>query len=154
MFWNVKYFNFNKQIIQDFNVLKNYEEWIKEQKKKCATKDEFAEVLKREMMWRFWSKCEWELIISIDNKDNIWLSPWVGCRNIDEVKINVTNDNSFNWRGFAEKHISSQVYTNKIYTNKAKIDVYDQIEWNWKEFVDYIWYTRLKYERKNPKFER
>lgn len=149
MFWNVKYFNFNKQIIQDFNVLKNYEEWIKKQKKKCATKDEFAEVLKREMMWRFWSKCEWELIVSIDNEDNIWLSPWVGCRNIDEVKINVTNDNTFNWRDFAEKHISSQ-----IYTNEAKIDVYDQINWNWKEFVDYIWYTRLKYERKNPKFER
>ena len=100
-------------------------------------------------MWRFWSKCEWELIISIDNNDNIWLSPWVGCSDIEKTKINITNDNTFDWRNFAEKHIKSQ-----IFGNKAKIDVYDQICWKWEEFVNYLWYTRLKYERKNPKFER
>ena len=149
MTWTVKHFNFNKNIIEDYNPLKHYDDWIKKHKKKCVTKAEFAEALKREMMWRFWSKCEWELIISTDDKNNIWLSPWVGCNNIEEAKINVTNDNTFDWRNFAEKHIKSQ-----IFGNEAKIDVYDQLEWKWEEFVDYIWYTRLKYERKNPKFER
>lgn len=149
MFWNVKYYNFNKRVIEDYNPLKYYDDWIKKYKKKCATKVEFAEKLKTEMMYRFWSKCEWELIISIDDENNIWLSPWVGCRNPEMVKINVTDDKSFDWKGFAEKHIKSQ-----IFNNKAKIDVYDQIQWNWEEFVDYIWYTRLKYERDHPKFNR
>ena len=47
----------------------------------------------------------------------------------------------------AKEHINKQ-----IYENKAKIDVFDQLEWKWNEFIDYCWYTRLKYERNNPKY--
>ena len=149
MVWNVKYFNMNKQVIEDFNPLKHYDDWIKKQKKKCATKEEFAETLKTEMMWRFWSRAEWELVVVSEDDGSIWLVPWVGCYYEDKVKINVTDDTSFDWKGFSDKHIKSQ-----IYDNRAKIDVFDQLHWRWDELVDYIWYTRLKYERKNPKFDR
>jgi len=60
-----------------------------------------------------------------------------------------TDREDFDWRSFAEFHIGKQ-----IYKNEAKIDVFDQLEWKWDEFVDYCWYTRLRYERRNPKFDR
>jgi hypothetical protein len=149
MIWNIKRFDINKQAIVDYNPLdcKYYEGWIKQQKKRCATKTEFAETLRSELQHRFWSRSEYELIIIREEDGSIWLSPWVGCSNPDEVKINVTDDTSFDWKGFAEEHIDKQ-----IYGNRAKIDVYDQLQWRWSELVDYIWHTRLKWERDHPKF--
>jgi hypothetical protein len=63
--------------------------------------------------------------------------------------LEVFLDSSFDWLCFAKQHIEKQ-----IYSNKAKIDIYDQLAWRWDEFVDYCWYTRLPYERKHQKFEK
>lgn len=151
MSWIVKNFNCNKQVIEDYDVLKYREDQIKKLKKQCATKEEFADKLRREFQWQYWSRAEYELIISIDENEHVWLSPWVGCSHPDKVKINVTDDESFDWKGFAIEHISKQ-----IYNNEAKIDIFDQLTYTvqFDRLVDYLWYTRLKYERKNPKFEK
>ena len=151
MIWNVKRFDMNEQAIVDYNPLacRYYESWIKQQKKRCATKSEFAEVLREELQYHFWSRCEYELIIMKEEDGNIWLIPWVGCSNPDEVKINVTNDTSFDWKGFAEEHINKQVYK-----NKAKIDIFDQYMFRFDELVDDLWYTRQKYQRDHPKFHK
>ena len=146
--WKVKNYVFQNKI-EDYDILKYREEQIKKFKKQSATKEEFAEKLRREMMYQYWSRAEYELIIAIDENNRIWLEPWVGCRNVDEVRIDVTDDESFDWRGFAEAHIGKQ-----IYKNRAKIDIFDQLQWKWDEFIDYLWYTRLKYERDDPKFHR
>jgi hypothetical protein len=146
--WNVKRYDCNADIIRDYNVLKYAEDFIKKQKKKCADKEEFAEALKRELMYRFWSKAEHELIIEVVI-DRVILSPWCGCREPALVAIDVTSDTSFDWRLFAEYHIGRQCYS-----SKAKIDVWDQLAIRFDELVDYCWYTRLPYERKNKKFER
>ena len=45
--------------------------------KKQKTKEAFAEALRRSLMYYFWSKCEWEVLIS----------PW--CGSINNVAINV-----------------------------------------------------------------
>ena len=145
--WKVKNYLINSNKIWDYDVLKYREDQIKKLKKKCATKEEFAEEMRREMMWQYWSRCEYEVIIEIDENGRIWLKPWVGCVDSDSVKIDVTDDDSFDWRGFAEKHIGKQ-----IYKNKAKIDVWDQLECRWDEFIDYLWHTRLRCERDDPKF--
>jgi hypothetical protein len=98
-------------------------------------------------MYYFWSKCEWETIIEIV-EDRVYIKPFVGCKDYESAKIDVTNDNSsFGWLEFAQTHIKHQNYG-----NRAKIDVFDQLEWLWSEFVDYCWHTRLKYERDDPKF--
>jgi hypothetical protein len=146
--WKVKNHSINGNRLWDYDILKYREDLIKKLKKKCATKEEFAENMRREMMWQYWSRAEYEVIIEIDD-NRIWLKPWIGCKNPDEVKINVTDDENFDWRGFAERHIGKQ-----IYKNKAKIDIWDQLEYRWDEFIDYLWYTRLKYERDDPKFHR
>jgi len=148
--WVVVYYDCNAQKIKPYDILKSREDFIKQLKKRCATKEEFSERMRGEMMYRYWSKCEWELIIEIDENDHIWLKPWVGCRDPENCNIDVTDwENGFDWRKFAKKHIGDQVYR-----NKAKIDVYDQLRWRWDEFIDYCWYTRLRYERDDAKFHR
>ena len=147
--WKVKNYLCNYNKTWDYDVLKYREDQIKKFKKKSATKEEFAEAMRREMMWQYWSRAEYEVIIEVDDDNRIWLKPWVGCRNPDEVKIDVTDDQNFDWRGFANEHIDKQ-----IYKNEAKIDIFDQLQWKWDEFIDYLWYTRLKYERDDPKFHR
>ena len=147
--WLVTYYDCNANKIKHYDILKYREEFIKKLKKKCNTKEEFSEKMRREMMYYFWSKAEWELIIEIDNDNRIWLNPWVGCREPENVRIDVTDREDFDWKNFAKEHIGKQ-----IYKNEAKIDVFDQLEYKWTEFIDYCWYTRLRYERDNPKFDR
>lgn len=148
LIWNVKRYDCNANVIRDENILRYMEDFIKKAKKKCADKKEFAEVLRRELMYRFWSKSEHELIIEIDI-DRVILSPWCGCRELAKAAIDVTNDPNFDWRLFAEYHISRQRFS-----SKAKIDVWDQLNMRFNELIDYCWYTRLPYERKSTKFIR
>lgn len=147
--WKVKCFDCNRQVIKDYDVLKYREKDIRKFKKKCETKEEFAEKLRREFQWQMWSRCEYELIIETTEDNRVLLKPWVGCRDEEAATIDVTNDQTFDWKGFAEHHIGKQ-----IYKNEAKIDCYDQIMWTWPSIADYCWYTRLKYQRDNPNFHK
>lgn len=141
MEWNVLYHNFNKDKIEVYNIFGHgrFNEYFNKAFKKYKTKDEFAEQLRSELCYYFWSKCEWELVIEIAEDGRIYLNPWVGSRDPESVKIDVTDDKSFDWRGFAEHHTKRQVYD-----NKAKIDVSDQVEYRWNEFVDYVWSFKKK----------
>lgn len=147
----VKYHNFNADRIENYDVLKHQEKFIKNLKKKSQNREEFSKSLQSEFMYRFWAKCEWELIISKTEEGRIILSPWVGGRNTETSSLDVTDDKIFDWVGFADKYIGKQ-----IFLNKAKIDVYDQIMYGdrFSNLVDELWYTRLPYERDNPKFHR
>ena len=140
--WTVKYFNCNAQRIEGYDAIKHYESTVKKLKKKCTTKEEFADEFKNELMRQYWSRCQWELIIEIDEDNRIWLNPWVGYKDKDEIRIDVTEDTSFDWRVFAEFHIKRQ-----IYKSEAKIDVYDQLAFRWTEFITYCWEYRHKWQR-------
>ena len=102
-------------------------------------------------MYRFWAKCEWELIISKTEEERIILSPWIGGRNPETSSLDVTDDKSFDWIGFADKYIGKQNFG-----NKAKVDIYDQIMYGdrFSKLVDELWYTRLPYERDHEKFHK
>ena len=146
--WKVKNFDFNKRAIVDYDVLKYKEDFIKKLKKKCESKYDFSKELEYEFRWQYWSRSEYELIISIRDS-RVILSPWAGCRESEKAEIDVTDDTTFNWLEFADIHIDRQ-----LYRDKAKIDIFDQLQYRWEDFVDYCWHTRLPYERKNSKFER
>ena len=147
----VKYYNCNANKIEDYDVLKRRGSEIKKLKKKCETKEEFFEALRSEFMWRFWSKAEWELIVTKTDEGRVILSPWCGSRDLSLSSIDVTNDSTFDWPGFSDEHIERQ-----IFKNQAKIDVYDQIMYGdgFNKLVEELWYTRLPYERDNHKFHR
>ena len=147
----VKYYNCNANKIEDYDVLKRRESEIKKFKKKCADKEDFANELRVEFMRRFWSKAEWELIVTKTAEGRVILSPWCGCADSDSCSIDVTDDASFDWSGFADEHIKRQ-----IFKNQAKIDVYDQIMYGdrFDDLVTKLWTTRLPYERDNKKFHQ
>lgn len=149
--WKVKYFNCNRQVIEDYDILEHRQDFIKKLKKNCETKEIFADALRSEMMWRFWSKSEWELIIETTDDNRVLLKPWVGFYDSEKTIVDVTDDTTFDWRGFATLHIGKQGYK-----NRAKIDVYNQLMYGnqFEQLVDYCWYMRLKYERKHPKFDK
>lgn len=138
--WLVTNFNCNKQKIEKYDVLRYREEEIKKLKKKCPTKEEFEKELEIRCKSRFWSRAEYELIIEIGD-EHVLLKPWCGCMD-DNYKIDVTDETDFDWIGFAEKHI------NQKYGSEAKIDVWDQLEYRWDEFVDYVWNYHHKWQRK------
>lgn len=141
--WTVKVFNYNCQLIENFDVLKYREDEIKKLKKKYKdNKEEFGKTLRVRLMSQYWSRSEWETIITRTEDGHIVLSPWCGARDVDAASIDVTDDTDFDWKGFAELHISKQVFK-----NRAKIDVYDQIEYRWDDFLDFVWNYRHKYQR-------
>lgn len=104
--------------------------------KKCKTKEDFAEKIRMELRYNFWSKSEYEVIISkIDDK--IIMSPWIGN---DDIRIDVTNDDNFDWLGFYDS------LQDKCHKNRIKIDIYDQVNYRFDEFVNYVWYSRKRRE--------
>ena len=138
MCWNVKYFDYNAKQVEDYNVLAYMKDRIKKLKKKYKTKEEFSEYFNTLMMSKYWSRCEWELIIEIEN-DRVILYPWVGVVDPKSMAVDVTdnNNNTFDWKTFAKEHIKKQVYH-----NKAKIDAYEQLKFKWDDFITYVWEYR------------
>lgn len=143
--WLVTYHDVNADKIKYYDILKYRQDFIKKLKKKCATKEEFSTKMRSECMYYFWSKTEWEVVVEVDESGRVWLSPWVGSRNNE--RTDVTDREDFDWKGFAAEHIGKQ-----IYKNKAKIDVFSQLEYVWDDFVTYLWTTRLKWERDALKY--
>ena len=132
--WNVYYHNFNSNKFEIYNILKHggFVEYAKKHRKKYKTKEEFAENLKRELMYYFWSKSEYEVVIT--KKDNkIIMTPWIGKK--EEISLDVTDNEDFDWVGFYD-WISYKKYARD---GSIKIDIYDQVRYRWDEFVEYCW---------------
>ncbi len=60
--------------------------------KKQKTKEAFAEALRRSLMYYFWSKCEWEVLIS----------PWCGSKKNEAIKVDVYWQVMNNWDHFLD----------------------------------------------------
>lgn len=149
MEWLVIEEDFNRKEFKTVNVLHYFEPEIKKAKKKCETKVEFSDWLKKEMMYHYWSKCEYEIVIKHSN-GNIILVPWVS--NTPECVINDRPGLKifgFDWNKFFNYIIKKKHYRD---IDGVKIDIYDQLEFRWGEFVDYCWYYHHKYQRYNSKF--
>ena len=92
MEWYVYYHDSNAQKIIKWNIF-NHGSFKKEVDvllKEKIDKDDFSEKLKREVMYYFWSRCEYEII----------LSPWTG--RADDIKIDVYDQIMMNWNSFVD----------------------------------------------------
>lgn len=122
----VYYHNFNGKSVEKFNVFAHgrFLENVKKNLKKCETKEEFAEELRKDLAYYFWSKAEWEVVIT----------PWVPHITMSELdRLNKEREDSF-------KNYNREPY--RLYVNPdvgKKIDVYEQVRLNWDLFVDYVW---------------
>ena len=124
--WNVYTHNFNGKSIEKYNIFNHgrFTEDAKKELKKCETKEEFAEELRKDLFYYFGSKCEWEVVIT----------SWVPHITMSELdRINAEREES-------KKKYDRDPYN--LYVNpdiSKKIDVYEQVRLNWDLFVDYVW---------------
>ena len=137
--WNVRIHNFNRDTFDLYNIFNHggcnsYIGKIFKEFKKSENKEEFAEKLRRELMYYFWSKCEYEVVIT-KRDEKIIMSPWVGRK---EIELDVTEDKNFDWLGFYD-YMKEKKWSKD---GSIKIDVYDQVKFNWDKFVDYCWKNR------------
>lgn len=96
--WNVIVENANRRRIEIYNVLNKYflEELKKIYHKTKGNKAEFEECLRGEIMYRYWSKCEWEIIATSMFADTI------PDKRFHEEKIDVSDQIFLNWPAFVD----------------------------------------------------
>lgn len=104
MQWNVYYHDFNRRKITTFNVFDHGRfcadlAKLARQRKKgddgkthYISKEEFTKGMKSLLMYYYWSKCEWEIVIG----------PWVGDYEKEAVKIDVYDQLKLNFDIFVD----------------------------------------------------
>lgn len=102
MEWNVYFYNVNHQKIETFNIFNHryFTGYVKQHLQTCTDKDSFAEELKSELRYYFWSKSEWEIIIK----------PWVGNKTPGEEKIDI----------YAQVMLNFNIFLDYIWNNREE----------------------------------
>lgn len=98
MEWNVYYHDSNAKKIIEWNIFKHgsFRKETYDLLKSDLNKEEFIEQLKRSLMYYFWSKSEYEVLIL----------PWVG--EAENIKIDIYDQIMMNWDKFV-----NYVWSNK-----------------------------------------
>lgn len=94
MEWNVFYHSINSQKIVTFNVFDHisFSEDVDKLLTKRCDKENFDKELRRVVMYYFWSRSEYELIIA----------PWCGGKQESEIKVDIFTQLSLNWDRFVD----------------------------------------------------
>ena len=124
--WNAYNYRSVGQGLRVFNIFDHYSfmESVRKLLKKPMSKEEFSEMLRREVLYYYWSKAEWELVIT-DTQPHI-----------DRKELNRLITDCYLKRTVAE---SPLLFSHVNLSDAEKIDVYEQVRLNWDEFVDYVW---------------
>lgn len=93
--WNVYKEDFNGKEITTYNIFHHYGFYNDLLKAKKKPEDEFKEAVKTSLMYHFWSKCEWEIILSD------W-PPSPEERGFKKEKVDVYDQVMLNWDIFIE----------------------------------------------------
>lgn len=128
--WNVYVEDVNAREIVVRNIFKynwcvtnRIIEIYKEHKKKSMTKEEFGEQVRMALMHEYWSRCEYEVVITS-------FPPHVENDEIDRLNKERT-EHLKEWGNFYCTDVRLSV--------DKKIDVYGQVMLNWEQFLDYLW---------------
>lgn len=126
MKWIVFYHDINAKTIKKLNIFNHYSfnRDVENDLKKYKDKDEFAQRLKSNLMYYFWSKAEYEVIITS------W-PPHIKTSELD--RLNAEREETL-------KKYNREPYCLYVNTDVAeKVDIYDQVMNNWDIFLDYVW---------------
>lgn len=124
--WNVYVFGISERTFRVFNAFDHGSFLADVQKilKADLSKEEFTEKLRREVQYYYWAKCEWECVITDTH-------PHIGQRELDRILDDCYRKRTKDAPPCRCSHVNL--------SNAEKIDVYDQIQLNWDEFVEYVW---------------
>lgn len=138
--WNVFRYDMNKDKITTFNIFNHwkFDEDIQKSLKKFKDKDEFAEQLRRDLRYYFWSKCEYEVIITS-------FPTYITMNELDRV-----NDDRWNHK---DRYGTDYMRINVSPETGVKIDIYEQVMNNWDIFLDYVWNSKIHRPRKKKTVE-
>lgn len=138
--WNVFYHDFNKNKITTFNIFNHWKfaEDVQKSLKKFKDKDEFAKQLRGDLMYYFWSKCEYEVIITS-------FPTYITTSELDRLnKERVLHK---------EKYGRDLVSINPNLNVGAKIDIYSQVMNNFNIFCDHVWNSKKRRNKKEVENE-
>lgn len=114
------HYNFLKGLSKVFKDIDKLEKAEESQKKLEA---EFNERVRRECLYYFWGKCEWEVVLTS------W-PPYITVEEIDRLNKEI-EDHVKNW-GSPARVVSPNLDID------MKVDVYDQLQLNWNIFLQYV----------------
>lgn len=95
MHWHVIREDFNGRRIVDYDIFEHggFVEDVREAYGKyCNDHDSFCENVRKSLVYRFWSKCEWEVVVSA----------WPPSDRVPERKMDVYEQVMLNWDVFIE----------------------------------------------------
>ena len=148
--WNVYYGNFNKREIQTFNIFDHvafYESCVKAKKKFKEDREGFANEVRSSLQYYFWSKCEWEIVLTHWPDGELYQLQ-------RDTTLGILRElfdygDTYEWMR-PEREVTIKVYPKDYEKHPLKIDVYEQVMNNWDVFIDYLWNNRkeLKARRK------
>ena len=121
MIWNVYAHDINRGEIRVWNVFKHglFNRDVEKLLKEDLTYEDFSKRLKRETMYYFWSKAEYEVVITS------W-APHIDNKELDRLN--------------AEREKYSQYRLHNVNLDVGeKIDIYDQLLLNWEQFAESVW---------------
>ena len=138
--WNVYYHNINSKKIETFNIFRHagFVNDIERYFKKYKDKEEFAKNLRHSLMYYFWSKSEYEVVVTS------W-PPNIKMNELDRL-------NTERERGL--KEYDREPYS--LYVNPdvgIKVDIYSQVMNNWDVFLGYIWNSKIHRPRKENRLK-
>ena len=124
--WNVFKKDWNSKKIETFNIFNHsrFYEDVKRALKNFDSKKEFEEEVKKSLMWCYWCKSEYEIVITS------W-SPHITIQELD--RLNTEREKTL-------REYSKDPY--RLYVNPEvgeKVDIYSQVMLNWNIFGDYVW---------------
>ena len=123
--WNVYIEDFNHKCIKTYNVLNTgIVEEILKRTSAITDKLEFAKEVEHILKYHYWSRAEWEVVITD------W-PPHMTRSELDRLRLEV-----------AEHYKKYNEYPYAVTINPIVgkiIDVWDQVQMNWDIFIDYVW---------------
>lgn len=125
MIWNVFYHDFNGRKIKVWNVFnhgsfcRDVEEELLRDDSVYKTYEEFSERLRRVSQYYFWSRSEYEVV----------LTSWTS--RIDNKELDRLNKRREEYPHHLSHSVNLEV--------GEKVDIHDQLELNWDAFAKYVW---------------
>lgn len=124
--WMVYRYNINRKSIEQFNIFNHcrFAEDVERDLKKCKTKEEFSEKLKSRLLYYFWCKAEYEVVVTS-------FPPRIKKDELDRLNSD--------YKEHTEKygHAPCCLYTNSEVGEK--VDIYSQVMMNFEHFINYVW---------------
>ena len=118
--------NLNSRKIEEYDIFKggHWEEVARKLKQECIDRAEWEKCFRVKLMSMYWCRSEYEIILTS------W-PPYITAEEVDRLQEEL-KDREKTWGSRAVK-------VNVNLSTEEKIDIFRQIDMNWRVFANYVW---------------